>query len=242
MVLTICFIIAVLIAAILSALLLPMKLYFSASGGSDEEAALSARIMLFNGLVGGGFKFENKSLRITFFLGSLQVISFKAAAAIRKIRKRKKKEDAAQKQDALHEKEKEKGVKSQSLSFLERIAGWQLQVVKYKKYYSIFIQVIRSIIHIDYCRIRLALCFEDPALTGKAAGLIFTINSLLPKTCSIQPEWDFSKRLFHGKAALKLTFRQYLFWWYLVKLYYIIRKKSEDTVAFTGYTLKTQEA
>jgi hypothetical protein len=240
MILILLIIMAVLIAVIFAALLLPMKLYFSASGGSDVKVSLSGRIMLFNGLAGGGIKFENRCLRIIFFFGPLQVISIKATSAVRHLRE-KRKAKTRQKHVKAPEKVKKEDI-NVPRELPQQVESWLSRWEKYKKYSSIAMRAIREVIRFDRCRIRLIIGFGDPSLTGKTAGLLFALNGVLPKTFTLQPEWDFSKRVFDGEADLKLTFRSYLFWIYLMKLVLLIRSKSEDTVVFSGQTLKTQEA
>ena len=230
-------VLCVLIAVIFMALLLPMKLFFSASGGSDAGAVLSGSIMLFNGLAGGGMNFDHGRLWAVLFLGPKQVTGVEVTAAAGRLRERRKAK-ARQKQAKM---KKEKAVKPPARSFTERFAEWR-QAGKYKKYAAMALRAVRELIRIDYCRVRLSLGFADPSLTGKIVGIIFAVNSVLPKSCDIRPEWDFSRKNFAGEASLKLTFRNYLFWLHLIKFIRLFRKNPETVFAVAGQTLNTQEA
>lgn len=228
------------IAVIILALLLPMKLFFSVSGGAEEGVVFSGRIMLFNGLAGGGMKFDHGRLWAVLFFGPKQMIGLEVTAAAGRLRLRRKAK-AIQKQVKEREKEKEEKVKPPEMSFPERITGWLQQKEKYKKYAAMALRDL-ELIRIDYCRACITLGLNDPSLTGKIIGFIFAINSVLPNSFAIQPEWDFSRRIFAGEAALKLTFRNYLFWLHLVKFIRFFINKSDNPMAVTGHTLKMQEA
>jgi hypothetical protein len=241
MILLIFIVLLVPIGVTIMALLLPMKIFFSTSGGSDRGAVLQGRIMLFNGLAGAGMNFDHGRMRAFLFLGSKQVAGFEVTAAAGKLRARRKAK-AVQKRAKMPKMEKEKEVKPPAVPLSERFSEWQKQAGKYRKYASMIFGAIRKLVRIDYFRVRLSLGFSDPALTGKIVGILFAVNSILPKSCTIKPEWDFSKKLFAGEASLKLTFRNYLFWLYLIKFFLFFRKKPETSFAFTGQTLNTQEA
>jgi hypothetical protein len=228
------------IAVIILALLLPMKLFFSATGDADAGVVLSGRIMLFNGLAGGGMKFDHGRLWAVLFLGSKQMIGVEVTAAAGRFRMRRKAK-AIQKHVKEREREKEEKVTPPEMSFPERFTGWRKQAGKYKEYAAMALRAIRELVRIDYCRARITLGFNDPSLTGKIVGIIFAINSVLPKSFAIQPEWDFSRKIFAGEAALKLTFRNYLFWLHLVKFIRFFRNKSDDEMVVAGHTLKMQE-
>ena len=199
------YIFCVLAAILVASLILPVKFYINASGGTEGKIEISVKIMLFSGVLGGGFAYyRDNRYYLTFFIYSWRVISINLKPLVDYFSDKRKREKKVKKV-------KEKPLKKKR-PVLENIKIYYNKGLKYRGYTKPVFRDLREIVRIDLFSTHVKLGLKNPCLTGKIVGLIYAINGILPEQYVITPSWDFSKTTLQGKLNIKITFLSHLFW------------------------------
>jgi hypothetical protein len=197
------YIILFIVALILLAVLTPLKLFLSASGGSDIGFCYDFRIMIFNGFFGGGIQSGEHIYLLRVFLGSRCILMVNVTRKIsmlsRKVRARmeKRKEEKKKKPPAK---------KRKPLKVYYRLCRDLLSVLKW------VIRELGGVIRFDSVSAHIKLGLLYPDITGWIVGLLYMVNGILPQKYSITPSFDFTRRVIDGGIAVQVTVRGYIFW------------------------------
>ncbi len=237
MIAAILYILLAIFLIIVLALLLPVKIFLKASGGDDMDIRANGRIMIFNGLLGGGGSYSAGSARFDVYLGGWRILERNAASIVR--RARKKKPAPEKKKPEKPEEEKEPGECAPSLS--DRIRKWRGMARRQAFLMKTVLHEIRGVLRVDRFSAGVKLGLGDPALTGQIIGVIYAVNGILPERYVIIPSWDFSRRVISGDVDIELTFRTYLFWMHLVRGFLAYRKFRREQRPVSGDDLIVQE-
>ena len=187
-------------------IVLPVKIIVQSAGGSDEALAVSGRIMLFAGLLGVGMAYRRNGMKLAVFLLSWKVFSFDIKPLVKYVSGRPKKK-MAKKEPAVKEK----------APLADRIRSYYDKWVEYKGHAGLALSDLYEIFRIDRFSAYVKFGFGNPALTGKLIGIIFIVNSILPKPYEITQSWDFSKTTLGGELDTKITIFSHIFWGKLIK-------------------------
>ncbi len=203
-----------------AALILPVKFYINASGGTESKVEVSGKIMLFSGILGGGLIYSRDNrYYLTVFIYSWRVISINLKPLADYFSDKRKREKKVKKA-------KEKPLKKKR-PVLESIKTYYHKGIKYRGYAKPVFRDLREIVRIDRFSTHVKLGLINPFLTGKIVGLIYAINGILPDRYVIIPSWDFSKTTLQGKLNIKITFMSHMFWKKLIiRLPLILSKNS----------------
>ncbi|MFC1490600.1 hypothetical protein ACFL6K_05265 [Candidatus Latescibacterota bacterium] len=224
---------AVLSGIFIIMVLLPVKMYVHSKGGSEEQLEVSGRIMIFSGLLGGGLLYRIDSMNLSFFLLSWNVLSFEIKPFVKKLSNRPKKK-----------KEKKEPLKKEKVPLTDRIKSYYGKAIKHKEHFSLAMRDIFEIIKIEQFTAYVNFGFGNPALTGKLIGVIFIVNSVLPKPYKITQSWDFTKTTLNGELDAQVTFFSHIFWKKLILrmplIISIVREHIKEK-QFSDNTLAIQE-
>ena len=220
------------------ALLFPVKIFLKAAGGDDTDIRADGRVMLFAGLLGGGGSYTTEGSRISAYLGGWKILDGSAATIIRRARKKKTAPETEKTGKAEKPDKKRKEHAERKLSLSERIREWRRTYSFIKK---TALRGLRGLLRVDHCRARVKFGLDNPALTGQLIGIIYAVNGILPERYVIVPSWDFSRRVFSGEVDIKLTFRTYLFWKYLVLVLMAYLRFRRELQPVPGDDLKARE-
>ncbi|MFC1551410.1 hypothetical protein ACFL6P_02475 [Candidatus Latescibacterota bacterium] len=187
-------------------IVLPVKIIVQSAGGSDEALAVSGRIMIFAGLLGGGIAYRRDDMKLSVFLMSWKVFSFDVGSLVKYVSDKSKKKKA----------KKEPAVKEKA-PLADRIRSYYDKWVEYKGHTGMALSDLYEIFRIDRFSAYVNFGFGNPALTGKLIGIIFIVNSVLPKPFEITQSWDFSKTTLNGELDTTITLFTHIFWAKLIK-------------------------
>ena len=191
----------VLAAVVFFGLILPIKFFINASGGTEDGIEISGRIMVFCGFIGGGLLYRKDISRLNIFLYSWRVFSINIKPLINYLSEKAKKR-----------KEKERKPVKKKLSVFERIKKYYHKTPAYMAYFKTGVSEIKEIVRIDLFSGDIKIGLGNPALTGKIIGFIYFINGILPHPYVITPSWNFTEIAFQGKLKLKISVRSHILW------------------------------
>jgi len=212
---------------IILALLLPVKVYMQASGGSGSMFRTHLKVMMLYGLFGGGLLYSFERYRVQALLLSRRLFTIDITRIVlfftRKSKKRTKREK--------EEKKIKKPLKDRVISVFSKRGT-------YAKYIKEMYHIVPTIVRFEHCSVNITLGFGDPMITGCVAGIIYAVNEVLPESCVITPRWDFSSSVIRGDCSLYITVMSFHLWktaiQYLIR--YFLKKDSN-----THSALVTQE-
>ncbi len=215
------------------ALLLPVKFFLHFSGGTEDELEVSGRIMILFGIVGLGILHRRSINILNIFFHSWRVLSINIKPIV----------------DYFYGKEKkrrEKKVKPLKAKkpLVVMVKEYYNKSVKYWEYFRTGFRDLRGIIRIDLFSAHIKLGLGNPALTGKIIGLIYFINSILPRPFVITPEFDFTGNVLQSKFEMKITFFSHIFWKKLISrlpLIISIFQKYKGRKQYSDNTIIVQE-
>ena len=195
------YILIFLAAIVFITLILPVKFFIQIAGGTEDRIEISGRIMIFSGIVGGGILYSRDFYKLNIFLCSRRVLTLNVKPIVSYFSEKEKKR-----------KEKKVAVSKKKEPWINRIKIYYGKGVKFGKYFRPVFRDFREMIRIDQFSTHIKFGLGNPCLTGKLVGIMYTINSFLPHPYVINPSWDFTKSMFKGELAIKVTFFSHIFW------------------------------
>ncbi|MCE5251835.1 hypothetical protein LLG96_16630 [bacterium] len=188
------------------AVFLPVKMYFRASGDSDDGFMYEIRIHGFNGLFGGGFhKLENAyqiesyvCSRCILKLDVTRKVSVLSRAVRTRIKKRKEKKEIQEKKPAAG--------KGRGISWYYCLARDIFSALRW------VIREFHDMIGFDEVTANIRLGLGYPHITGWIIGALYAFNGILPEKYRIQPSWNFTRRVIAGDIIVRVTVRGYILW------------------------------
>jgi len=187
-------------------IVLPVTIVVRSAGGSHEALAVSGRIMIFAGLLGGGFAYRRDGMKLSVYLLSWNVVSFDIKPIVKYVSERPKKKKA----------KKEPEIKEKA-PLADRMRSHYDKWIEYKGHAGLALSDLYEIFRVDRFSAYVQFGFGNPSLTGKLIGIIFIVNSILPKPFEITQSWDFSKTALNGELDTKVTLFSHIFWRKLIK-------------------------
>jgi len=188
------------------AVVLPVKFFLKASGGSDTGFDFDFRIQVYNGLLGGGIQSEKRSYLFTVFIFSRGLLTIDGTKLISfvsqkfKAGARKKKEKKAKK---IVKPKAEK--KKWTRKLIIRLCREGIALLKW------CLCEFHEILRFDNVVTKIKLGLGYPHITGWIIGFLYTLNGVLPDRFTIIPSWDFSRRVIQGDCTLQFTVKLYIF-------------------------------
>ena len=212
---------------IILALLLPVKVYIRASGGSGSRFQTHLKVMMLYGLFGGGLLYSGARYKIQMLPFSHRVFTIDITRIVLFIARKAKKRSVREKEETKKKK-----------PFKDRIISVFRKRKTYEKYIKETYRIVPRILRFEHCSVNVTIGLGDPMITGCVAGIIYAFNEVLPESCVITPRWDFSSSVIRGDCSLYMTVMSFHFWktaiQYLIR--YFLKKDSN-----THSTLVTQE-
>ena len=184
------------------ALLMPLKVYFLATGGTDKGFEVSGKVMFFSGKVGGGLHYYEKVYRARMFLFSWKVFDINVTSIVGYISHKVKKRPVKVKKKEKKEKQ----------PLFDRLRIFYRNRAVYWRYFTKGLHDVHDMIRFDQFSANVKLGIGNPYVTGWIIGIIFALNNVLPKSCVIAPSWDFTRQIVRGNVSLSLTFVSLKFW------------------------------
>lgn len=218
-------------AFVLAVFLLPVKVTVYAEGGTDGKLKADIGVMILCGLCGGGLGYSEGRYDFALFLNSLKVLSVNvtpiAEWGIKKAKKRPKKPEKEKVKKTLPEQPLQQRIKN-SYKKTKEYSGY------IKKGYRYLCEAVR----IERFSATVNLGLGDPSLTGRIAGIILLINSMLPALCEIVPSWDFTRTVVGGEISVKITIMSHKVWKRVIPLlpHLISRKRKANPSTVTAIT------
>ena len=194
-------IVAVVAIVLIAALVLPVVVTGTVTGGSDTGLAYDGSVMGFGGILGAAVAREGTGHRMSLMMGRFRLLTFSLPAEklSRRDRPKQKKKKTAQE-------------KKPPRSLRERLGGGLRQLKRYWPRVKQAYHDLWYVVHIDRFAAKITFGFADPALTGKLIGAIAVINQLLPRPFSIGQSFDFTRRVIRGELDVSVTVRLDRFW------------------------------
>lgn len=183
------------------ALVLPVVITASVTGGTAKRFSGSGSVCLFGGLLGIEARFDKALAVLSLRVGNARIGRYNVKpSGESKLKKKKTKQP------------KETPVPGTEKPLRERLTeGWRTFreiAPKLKKGYHDFWYVIA----IQRFSAHVGFGLENPARMGKLIGVIAFINGLLPKPCSIRQSFDFTRRYAEGDLDCRIRIRLDRFW------------------------------
>ena len=212
---------------IILALLLPVKVYMRASGGSDSMFQTHLKVMVLYGLFGGGLLYSGARYRIQMLLFSRRLFTIDITRIVLFIARNAKKRSVRVQKVT----KKKKPLKDRIISFFHKRKT-------YEKFMKETYRAVPKILRFEQCSVNVTLGLGDPFVTGIIAGIIYAFNEVLPESCVITPRWDFSSSVIRGDCSLYITVISFHFWKTVILhlIRYFLKKDSN-----IHSTLVTQE-
>jgi hypothetical protein len=182
------------------ALVMPVKVYLKASGGSDKGFEVAWKVMFFYGMVGGGLHYFGKVYRACIYLFSWKVLDINITSFAGYIGRKAKKRPEKVKEKKEHK------------PFLNRLGTFYRNKAVYRGYFLRGLHDFRDIFRFEKFSANIKLGLGNPFITGKIIGIIFALNNVLPKSCVINPSWDFTHHVVQGTVSLSITVMSPKFW------------------------------
>lgn len=201
------------IAAVLLALLLPIRIFIRAAGGAYEKARASGGVLICGGAFGVGGVYGDGRMKLSLLLGRRALVTMDATRLLRRPKRPKPEAGAREKGGKPREGEPV----TARLSPADRIRGWSRAVRKYRYFAGLAAREALALVRIDRFDVRVKLGLADPSLTGSLAGVLYAINGVLPERYAIRPECEFNRPEFSCDADIALTFRSHVFWVHLAR-------------------------
>ncbi len=184
------------------AVLLPVKFFMKASGGSDTGFDFDFRIQVYNGLVWGGIQSEKHSYLFTVFIFSHGILTLNGTKLISFI-SRKLKAGAEKKAKKIGKPKAEK--KKWTRKLIIRLCKESFALLKW------CIREFHEMLRFDSVLTNIKLGLGYPHITGWIIGFLYTLNGVLPDKFIISPSWDFSRRIIQGDCTLQFTMKLHIF-------------------------------
>ena len=197
------------VAVFLTALMLVMPVRFrvDASGGYRVRLSVSGAVMIYSGLIGCKIRFEQGSgYGLSVLMGRRRVLTVDITSVVHYFKKREKKEKKQELPDEA------KPPLEPGKTLISRISEGRETFSEYWPLARPVIRDLKDIVRVDTCAVDIMLGLGDPALTGKVVGIIYAVNSVLPKPFAITPSWDFSRAAIGGEAVLEVTVSPMKLW------------------------------
>lgn len=207
------YVFCVLASLALLAVILPVRLSFRVSGGTEDRLEFSGRIMLFAGAVGGGLLYRKDRYRVDVYLSRWMVLSMNVRPLVTFFQAKFGRTEGAK----LSRKAGKKRVKKPAKPLLQRIRELYRQAIPYGKYFTTARRELRGVLRIEQVSSQVTLGLGNPALTGSIVGYLYALNGLLPSQYIITPKWEFSRCAFQGELSLTVMVNNHIFWYRLVK-------------------------
>lgn len=189
------------------AVVLPVKFFLNASGGSDTGFDFDFRIHVYNGFLGGGIQSVNRSYLFTVFIFSHGILTVKGTKFISFISSKIK--DGVQKK-------KEKKAKKISTPTAEKKKWTRKLIIRVcKEGFALLKWCLREfheMLRFDSVLTNIKLGLGYPHITGWIVGFLYTLNGILPDRFTISPSWDFSRRIIQGDCTVQFTVKLHIFW------------------------------
>ncbi|MHB9028392.1 MAG: DUF2953 domain-containing protein [Candidatus Latescibacterota bacterium] len=238
------YILLTILVMVVLALLFPIHIIVKGAGGTDTGFDGSGRVMLFAGLLGGGWEYLGKEFRAGLYIGSHRIYAIDAA----RFSRRERKKTAVKKPDEQKEKERKAALSKhekeerEEVGFIGKVRHTLRRVRTYSLYAKIALREIKSLFRVDRFDAQITLGLDDPARTGQVMGILYAINGVLPDRFVIRPGGDFTRRVFSGSADIKVTFRTWLFWIRLVRVLWLFMRLRRQTKPVYREKIEAQEA
>ncbi len=184
-------------------LLLPLKIFVRVTGAMDKRFDILGNFMFFSGLFGCGLHYYDGIYMVSIFIHSWKLLTVNVTPMIRYITRK------AKKRSKKPVKEKEEKI-NKTLS--GRISTAYIKTFTYWGYFIEGFRDFRNTIRFDRFSAHVTVGLNNPAITGLIAGIIYAVNDLLPRSCTITSSWDFTRTLIRGDLSLNATFLSHLFW------------------------------
>ena len=201
----------IVIVLLVALLVLPVRILVRGRGDTDDGYNVGGRVMPFAGLCGIGLHYDGCSTRLELYLGSWRIAGFASGPATDRFQRLAEWSARRRKPAEMKEAPEKKPLSERLRSTLGR--GRIMR--------PLISGAMREIIHMirfDKCYADIRFGFGDPALTGMLAGIIYTINGVLPPSCTIVPSWDFTHTVAGGEIDIDISILNYRFWGALVRL------------------------
>lgn len=195
---------------LVAVLVMPVRIVGRGSGDTGVGFEVSGRVMPFAGLCGIGFRHDGCAARMELYLVRWRVAEFDIRAGAEKMGRLSRLFPKRKKAPKPKVKEKK--------STVERVRSL---LGKGKTMRPLLLRAIRELVrlvHFDRFRADIRFGLGDPAFTGMLAGIIYTINGVLPASCTVTPSWDFTRVAAGGDIDMDITILNYRFWGALVRL------------------------
>jgi len=201
------YIIVVFAVFVVTAVVLPVKFFLKASGGSDTGFDFDFRIQVYNGLLGGGIQSEQHSYLITFFLFSHGILTVNGTKLVSFIFRKfiavtEKKEEKKAKKISNPSVEKKKLTRK----LIFRLCKEGIALLKW------CLREFHEMLQLDNVLTNIKVGFGYPHITGWIIGFLYTLNGVLPDKFIIRPSWDFSRRVIQGDCTVQFTVKLHIFW------------------------------
>lgn len=202
---------------IILVLLLPVKVYMWASGGSDSRFRTHLKVMVLYGLFGGGLHYSGLRYRMQALLLSRRLFTIDITRIVLFIIRKAKKHSVRVPEETKKKK-----------PFKDRIISVFRKRETYEKYIKETYRIVPAILRFEHCSVNVTLGFGDPMITGCVAGIIYAFNEVLPESCVITPRWDFSSSVIRGDCSLYMTVISFNFWKTVIRhlIRYFFKKDS----------------
>jgi len=200
-------------------LLLPVKVYMWASGGSGSRFQTHLKVMVLYGLFGGGLLYSGERYRMQALLLSRRLFTIDITRIVLFIARKAKKRPIREKKETKRKK-----------PLNDRITSVFRKRKTYEKYIKETYRIVPAILRFEHCSVNVTLGLGDPMITGCVAGIIYAFKELLPESCVITPRWDFSSNVIRGDCSLYITVMSFHLW--KTAIQYLIRyflKKDSNT-------------
>ncbi len=207
------YVFCVLASLALLAVILPVRLSFRVSGGTEDRLEFFGRIMFFAGAVGGGLLYRKERYRVDVYLSRWMVLSLNVRPLVAFFRAKFRRSEGSKPSRKAGKKREIKPAKP----LLQRIRELYHQVVTFRKYFTTVRRELHGVLQIEQVSSQVTLGLGNPALTGRIVGYLYALNGLLPSRYTITPKWEFSRCAFQGELSLTVTVNNHILWYRLVK-------------------------
>lgn len=194
---------AVLLAAVVLGLVLPVTVAGTVSGGTEQGLRFLGRVQVFGGTIGCAVAFDGTAYLLSLAVGSKRWGRIPLTSLVGKAGKKK----APKKSPPTKEKR----------PLAERLADYRATFENVRPRIGEAWRDIWRIIRIDRFDAHVGYGIAGPALMGAVIGAVAFVNGLLPRPFSIAQSFDFTRRMVQGRLDAALTIRMHQLWWMALK-------------------------
>jgi hypothetical protein len=189
---------------VLTALVLPVRVYARASGGTDDGFAFTANVRPWGGAVGFGLSSDKRRYHAHVLVAGRSIVSVDVT--------RSTKWTVKTANAKVKAKPKPKKKQTDDRSLIDRIKSGLTSAKQYKQIALNAAASVLRIVNIDRLSVNVTLGLLNPAATGQTAAILYTLNGLLPRHCVIIPSFDFTREVLSGTLAVEIRISTVVFW------------------------------